>query len=111
MTHLVTIIHSVTSPADRKNGNFLNLYYVDGTNNTRRLEMLTMNQIWDIEIIAMRGKAVASVLNTSNALVECPRGDIEMSLYALECYFNEVLKIIETLNTTTAPVATAGAAH
>ena len=74
--------------------------------------MLTMNQIWDIEIIAMRGKAVASVLNTSNALVECPRGDIEMSLYALECYFNEVLKIIETLNTTTtAPVATAGSAH
>jgi len=66
--------------------------------------MLTMNQIWDIEIIA-------SVLNASNALVECPRGDVELSLYALECYFYEVLKIIETLNTTTAPVATAGAAH
>ena len=60
--------------------------------------MLTMNQIWDIEMIAMRGKAMASVLNTSNALVECPRGDIELSLYALECYFTEVLKIIETIN-------------
>jgi len=75
-------------------------------------EMLTMHQIWDIEMIALRGKAVASVLNTSNALVECPRGDIELSVYALECYFNEVLKIIETINTVaTTPEAQAGATH
>ncbi len=61
--------------------------------------MLTMHQIWDIEMIAMRGKAMAGVLNLSNALSECPRGDIELSVYALECYFNEVLKIIESANT------------
>ncbi len=72
--------------------------------------MLTMNEIWDIEMIALRGKAMASVLNTSNALVECPRGDIELSVYALECYFNEVLKIIESINgAMPALEATAGA--
>jgi len=74
--------------------------------------MLTMHQIWDIEMIAMRGKAMASVLNLSNALSECPRGDIELSLYALECYFTEVLKIIETLNTApSSPAVQAGAPH
>ncbi len=61
--------------------------------------MLTNEQAGEIEMIAMRGKAIASLLGLTNSLEECTNGDIGLAVYALECYFSEILKTLEPVDT------------
>ena len=61
--------------------------------------MLTIEQAREIEMLAMRGKAVASLLGTAADCVDSTRDDISMSAYALECYFADILKMLEPVQT------------
>jgi hypothetical protein len=61
--------------------------------------MLTVDQVREIEMVAMKGKAVASLLGLSSSLEECTTEDIGLSVYALECYFVEILNTLEGENT------------
>lgn len=62
--------------------------------------MLTTEQAREIEFLAMRGKAVASLLGTVAGSEEATTEDISMSAYALECYFTDILKMLEPVETT-----------
>lgn len=57
--------------------------------------MLTIEQTREIEMLAMRGRAVASLLGTAADCQDSTRDDISMSAYALECYFADILKTLE----------------
>ena len=61
--------------------------------------MLTIEQAREIEMLAMRGRAVASLLGTAADCVDSTRDDISMSAYALECYFADILKMLEPVET------------
>ena len=61
--------------------------------------MLTIEQAREIEMLAMRGRAVASLLGTAADCVDSTRDDISMSAYALECYFADILKQLEAAST------------
>ena len=61
--------------------------------------MLTNEQAGDIEMLAMRGKAIASLLGLTSSLEECTTEDIGLAVYALECYFSEILKTLELVHT------------
>jgi hypothetical protein len=58
---------------------------------------ITIAQRDTIEIIALKGKAVASLLGTACPLDECSTEDIQLALYALEQYFSEILSALEAL--------------
>ena len=60
---------------------------------------LTIQQIHDIELTAMKGKAVASLLGLSSSLDECTAEDVSLSVYALECYFVRILHTLEAVVT------------
>ena len=61
--------------------------------------MLTIEQAGEIEMIAMRGKAIANLLGLTSSLEECTTADIGLAVYALECYFSEILRTLEPVNT------------
>ncbi len=61
--------------------------------------MLTIDQAREIEFLAMRGQAVASLLGTVASSEEATPEDISMSAYALECYFADILKQLEPVET------------
>ncbi len=61
--------------------------------------MLTIELAGDIETIAMRGNAIASLLGLTSSLEECTNEDIGLAVYALECYFSEILKTLESVET------------
>lgn len=56
--------------------------------------MLTGNQLDDIEMLALRGQAVASVVGSSpNVEFEGSSPEkVNLCIYALECYFGEILE-------------------
>ena len=56
--------------------------------------MLSVDQVQKIEMAAIKGRAVASLLGLSSSLEECTAEDIGWSLYALECYFLEILNTL-----------------
>ena len=57
--------------------------------------MLSVDQVQKIEMTATKGKAVASLLGLSSSLEECTAEDVSLSVYALECYFLEILHTLE----------------
>ena len=57
--------------------------------------MLTADQVREIEMVAMKGRAVASLLGLSSSLEECTAEDVGLSVYALECYFVRILNTLE----------------
>lgn len=57
--------------------------------------MLTVDQVQKIEMEAIKGKAVASLLGLSSSLEECTAEDVSLSVYALECYFVRILHTLE----------------
>jgi len=57
--------------------------------------MLTVDQVQKIEMAAIKGKAVASLLGLSSSLEECTAEDVSLSVYALECYFVRILNTLE----------------
>ena len=57
--------------------------------------MLSVDQVQKIEIAAIKGKAVASLLGLSSSLEECTAEDVSLSVYALECYFVRILHTLE----------------
>ena len=61
--------------------------------------MLTVDQVREIEMVAIKGKAVASLLGLSSCLEECTSEDVSLSVYALECYFVRILHTLEGENT------------
>lgn len=60
---------------------------------------MTISQRDTIEITALKGKAVASLLSTACPLEECSTEDIQLALYALEQYFSEILEALEATPT------------
>jgi len=56
--------------------------------------MLSVDQVQKIEMAAITGKAIASLLGLSSSLEECTAEDMGWSLYALECYFLEILNTL-----------------
>lgn len=62
--------------------------------------MLNVDQVREIEMAAIKGKAVASLLGLSSSLEECTAEDVSLSVYALECYFVRILHTLEGENTT-----------
>lgn len=64
--------------------------------------MLTIKQTREIEMLAMRGRAVASLLGTAADCEDSTRDDISMSAYALECYFADILKQLDPVPTVSA---------
>ena len=62
--------------------------------------MLSVDQVREIEMAAIKGKAVASLLGLSSSLDECTAEDVSLSVYALECYFVRILNTLEGENTT-----------
>ena len=57
--------------------------------------MLTVDQVREIEMSAIKGRAVASLLGLSSSLDECTAEDVSLSVYALECYFVRILNTLE----------------
>ncbi len=66
--------------------------------------MLTIDQAREIEFFGMRERAVASLLGMVAGSEEATPEDISMSAYALECYFADILKQLERVET--GPAAT-----
>ena len=62
--------------------------------------MLTVDQVREIEMAAIKGRAVASLLGLTSSLDECTAEDVSLSVYALECYFVRILHTLEGENTT-----------
>ena len=62
--------------------------------------MLSVDQVREIEMAAIKGKAVASLLGLSSSLDECTAEDVSLSVYALECYFVRILHTLGGENTT-----------
>ena len=62
--------------------------------------MLSVDQVQKIEMVAIKGRAVASLLGLSSSLEECTTEDISLSVYALECYFVRILHTLGGENTT-----------
>ncbi len=60
--------------------------------------MLTVDQVQKIEMAAIKGKAVASLLVLSSSLEECTAEDVSLSVYALECYFVRILHTLVAEN-------------
>lgn len=63
--------------------------------------MLKRDQAKEIQWLAMKGKAVASLMGTVAVSSECEPEDISMSAYALECYFADILKELERVEADT----------
>lgn len=61
--------------------------------------MLNIEQVRDIEFLAKKGKAVASLLAMASGTEECTQEDINMSAYILEQYFAKILKTLEPVPT------------
>ena len=61
--------------------------------------MLSIEQVRDIEMTAMKGRAVASLLGQTSSLEECTTEETGLAVYALECYFSEILQSLEPVNT------------
>ena len=56
---------------------------------------LTTSQSHTIEITALQGKAIASLLGVSSGAEDCSAEDVTHAAYALECLFQEILKALE----------------
>lgn len=57
--------------------------------------MLSVDQVREIKMAAIKGRAVASLLGLSSSLEECTAEDVGLSVYALECYFVRILHALE----------------
>lgn len=57
-----------------------------------------MNQasVDEIEMIAIKGAAIASLLGTGTALDEAEPRDVQAAFYALEGYFRDILEVLDT---------------
>ena len=64
---------------------------------------LTTSQSHTIEITALQGKAIASLLSLSSGADDCSAEDITHAAYALECLFNDILAALESGRETTIP--------
>lgn len=60
--------------------------------------MLTTDQVWDIEMLAAKGKAIASLLGTAAGSEDCSLEEVNLTAYVLECYFRDILKALEPVN-------------
>ena len=67
---------------------------------------LTTAQVHTIEITALKGKAIASLLGVSSGSEACTAEDIAMTAYSLESLFKEILEALE--QTTDAAAAERG---
>jgi O-succinylbenzoate synthase len=56
---------------------------------------ITHQQRDTIEITAMKGKAIASLLGTTSPLDDASREDLQTAFYALQCFFEEIIEALE----------------
>lgn len=66
--------------------------------------MLLIAQVRDIEFVAVEGRAAASLLGQSCSLEECSTEKTGLVVYALECYFSEILQSLGPVNTGPSPL-------
>jgi hypothetical protein len=60
--------------------------------------MLLGEQVREIEMLAVRGLTVSSLLRLTCTLQECSTRDIESAACALESYFEEILRTLKCVN-------------